>query len=710
MNEQMERGNYGEAKSIASNIIQNQEKIKQHGKRADAIVKGMLQHSRTTSGQKELTDINALTDEYFRLAYHGFRAKDKLFNAKIETNFDPSIGKINIVPQEMGRAILNLMNNAFYAVSEKEKQNIADYKPAVTVSTRRVSDKLELLVSDNGNGIPQKLRDKIFQPFFTTKPTGQGTGLGLSLAYDIVKAHGGEIRVETKKVREVSLSFNYLHELFCLGQEYLMNIFMKKIFVAIILLGSISSFAQKTTANADSLKRLLALAKEDSVKGNLLNELAWTYLFVYADSAVHYARQGLRLAERLGYEKGKISNAGMLMLQHRGYIQALVIGLTNLGNFKEALDYGLKGVQLAQSLKDTAGLSNMYVVLIACYRDQEDYKEALAYGYKGMQISRSGNTDPEARFLTLGFIASVYERSNHLDSALYYAKKSAELTDDWSGLFEVLGNIYIKKGQPDTALYYYHKTILLAKERRVYIDLVDTYNQMSKIFESKGQKDSSIYYANKSISQEGISTYPDGVLRSALQLANVYELKGAKDSVIKYQKLAIALKDRLFDRQKTMEAQRLKFDEKSRQQELQQQLARANLVYKNRLNTYFLLAGLLILVIVAGGLWRRNVYKQRSYALLQRQKQEIDVQKMKLEKTLNELKSTQAQLIQSEKMASLGELTAGIAHEIQNPLNFVNNFSDVNTELIDEAGQQMATEISVRQEVFYMTSKTMKKK
>ena len=485
----------------------------------------------------------------------------------------------------------------------------------------------------------------------------------------------------------MSLSFNYLHELFCLGQEYLMNTFMKKIFVAIILLGSISSFAQKTTANADSLKRLLALAKEDSVKGNLLNELAWTYLFVYADSAVHYARQGLQLAERLGYEKGKTSNAAMLMLQHRGYIQALVIGLSNLGNFKEALDYGLKGVRLAQSLKDTAGLSNMYVVLIACYRDQEDYKEALAYGYKGMQIPRSGNTDPEARFLTLGFIASVYERSNHLDSALYYAKKSAELTDDWSGLFEVLGNIYIKKGQPDTALYYYHKTILLAKERRVYIDLVDTYNQMSKIFESKGQKDSSIYYANKSISQEGISTYPDGALRSALQLANVYELKGAKDSVIKYQKLAIALKDRLFDRQKTMEAQRLKFDEKSRQQELQQQLARANLVYKNRLNTYFLLAGLLILVIVAGGLWRRNVYKQRSYALLQRQKQEIDVQKMKLEKTLNELKSTQAQLIQSEKMASLGELTAGIAHEIQNPLNFVNNFSEVNKELVDELQQ-----------------------
>jgi len=158
----------------------------------------MLQHSRTSSGHKELSDLNALADEYLRLAYHGLRAKDKSFNAKLATDFDPSVGKINIVPQDIGRVILNLINNAFYAVNEKQKQNITGYEPTVTVVTREIDDKILISVRDNGNGIPQNIIDKIFQPFFTTRPTGQGTGLGLSLAYDIVKAHGGEIKVESK--------------------------------------------------------------------------------------------------------------------------------------------------------------------------------------------------------------------------------------------------------------------------------------------------------------------------------------------------------------------------------------------------------------------------------------------------------------------------------------------------------------------------------
>jgi len=192
-------GDINEIKALANNIKQNNEKIAFHGKRADAIVKGMLQHSRTTSGQKEATDINALTDEYLRLAYHGMRARDKSFNAKFQTDFDNSLGKINIVSQEIGRVILNLINNAFYAVSEKAKQNIVGYEPAVTVSVRKVRDRVELRVSDNGSGVPEKILGKIFQPFFTTKPTGQGTGLGLSLSYDIIKAHGGEIKVETKE-------------------------------------------------------------------------------------------------------------------------------------------------------------------------------------------------------------------------------------------------------------------------------------------------------------------------------------------------------------------------------------------------------------------------------------------------------------------------------------------------------------------------------
>ena len=184
---------------LLNDIEQNLEKINYHGKRADAIVKGMLQHSRTSSGQKEPTDINALADEYLRLAYHGLRAKDKSFNAEIKTDFDNSIDKISVNPQDIGRVILNLINNAFYAVNQKQKQNLNEYERTVTVTTAKQNGKVEIKVADNGNGIPQKVLDKIFQPFFTTKPTGQGTGLGLSLSYDIVKAHGGEIKVETKE-------------------------------------------------------------------------------------------------------------------------------------------------------------------------------------------------------------------------------------------------------------------------------------------------------------------------------------------------------------------------------------------------------------------------------------------------------------------------------------------------------------------------------
>ena len=199
LEQEVNRGNLDEVKSIAKDIKENEEKINHHGKRADAIVKGMLQHSRRDSGQKGPTDINALCDEYLRLAYHGMQAKSKSFTVTTKTDFDSGIGKINVIPQEIGRVILNLINNAFYAVDEKKKQQGDGYEPTVSVSTKKEKDKMEVKVKDNGSGIPQKVLDKIFQPFFTTKPTGQGTGLGLSLAYDIVKAHGGELKVETRE-------------------------------------------------------------------------------------------------------------------------------------------------------------------------------------------------------------------------------------------------------------------------------------------------------------------------------------------------------------------------------------------------------------------------------------------------------------------------------------------------------------------------------
>jgi len=205
MKEEIDKGNLHEVKIIANNVIENAGKISHHGKRADAIVKGMLQHSRTSSATKEPTDINKLTDEYLRLAYHGQRAKDKSFNVTLNTDYDGHIGNMNIIPQDIGRVILNLITNAFYAVCPPALNGTGKiaakpgHEPTVWIGTKKSADKVLISVKDNGSGIPQKILDKIFQPFFTTKPTGQGTGLGLSLSYDIVKGHGGELKVATSE-------------------------------------------------------------------------------------------------------------------------------------------------------------------------------------------------------------------------------------------------------------------------------------------------------------------------------------------------------------------------------------------------------------------------------------------------------------------------------------------------------------------------------
>jgi signal transduction histidine kinase len=199
MKQEIATGNYAEVTAIAGDLEKNEEKIVHHGTRADSIVKGMLQHSRVSNGKKEPTNINQLSEEYLRLSYHGFRAKDKSFNATINTQFDESIGEVDVVPQEIGRVLLNLFNNAFYTVHEKKRHLNGSFEPVVSVATKKQGNNIIITVKDNGTGMPQHVTDKVFQPFFTTKPTGQGTGLGLSLSYDIINAHGGELTVESKE-------------------------------------------------------------------------------------------------------------------------------------------------------------------------------------------------------------------------------------------------------------------------------------------------------------------------------------------------------------------------------------------------------------------------------------------------------------------------------------------------------------------------------
>ena len=207
MNDEIETGNTKEVIAIARDLKQNLNKINHHGQRASFIVRGMLEHSRTSTGEKKPTDINVLAEEFLKLSYHGLLAKDKSFNADFATEFDKDLPFVNVVAQDIGRVILNLINNAFYAVSDRDhtvkaRQALSqqEYKPLVTVTTKNLGSNIEICVKDNGNGIPEDIKDKIFQPFYTTKPTGLGTGLGLSMSYDIItKGHGGEIKLETKQ-------------------------------------------------------------------------------------------------------------------------------------------------------------------------------------------------------------------------------------------------------------------------------------------------------------------------------------------------------------------------------------------------------------------------------------------------------------------------------------------------------------------------------
>jgi len=212
MNEEVDQGNTKEVKSIATDLKQNLEKIHHHGERASSIVKGMLEHSRAGNDKKHPTDINSMADEYLRLAYHGIRAKDKSFNADFKADLDENLPKVNVIGQDIARVVLNLINNAFYACAERSRREESaksfeasvmgdqNYKPEVTVMTKKFDDKVEINVQDNGSGIPDNVLKKIYQPFFTTKPSGEGTGLGLSLSYDIItKGHDGELKVETKE-------------------------------------------------------------------------------------------------------------------------------------------------------------------------------------------------------------------------------------------------------------------------------------------------------------------------------------------------------------------------------------------------------------------------------------------------------------------------------------------------------------------------------